>query len=347
MKLKIKEKINWGIIGLGNIAEIFTKSFKNLENAKLIAVASKNKHKLKKYSEKFNIKKEYCFNNYNEILACKEIDAIYIALPNSLHAEWIKNGLLSNMNILCEKPITTSYSELKKIHNILHQKKELLLVEGFMYLHHPIYNKILSLIKENAIGKINQISASFGNKIIKKYFFDLFGRYKINKEHRLYNKNLGGGAILDIGCYPASFLVFFSKIVFNKKNNIFKIKEKNNKYCNEVDIDSYIKMELPTEIKVNLSCSFIKNLSNKIEILGDKGNIKIFDPWHVRENKFYLNDKEHFVGSEYSDVYSLQISKISEIILSHKNRKIKKILPYNINNSLTLANLLDQWRCND
>ena len=83
------EKINWGILGLGEIAHKFSTSFLETTNAKLLAVASRNINKLKKFKEQFNIEPKYLFNSYEDLINCKEIDIVYIALPNSLHHDWI------------------------------------------------------------------------------------------------------------------------------------------------------------------------------------------------------------------------------------------------------------------
>ena len=83
------QKVNWGIIGLGKIALKFAKGFKNIDNAKLLGISSKDNEKLKKFKEDFKIENNFCFNNYENLLECKDIDIIYIALPNSLHHEWI------------------------------------------------------------------------------------------------------------------------------------------------------------------------------------------------------------------------------------------------------------------
>ena len=83
------QKVNWGIIGLGKIALKFAEGFKNIDNAKLLGISSKDNKKLKKFKEDLKIENNFCFNNYENLLECKDIDIIYIALPNSLHHEWI------------------------------------------------------------------------------------------------------------------------------------------------------------------------------------------------------------------------------------------------------------------
>ena len=100
----MKHIVKWGIIGLGNIAFEFAKSFYNSDNADLIAVASTSNEKLIKFKQNFNIEKENLYDSYQKLLENEDIDIVYIALPNSFHFEWILKALEKNKNILVEKP---------------------------------------------------------------------------------------------------------------------------------------------------------------------------------------------------------------------------------------------------
>ena len=90
------EKINWGIIGLGNIAHEFSKAFAQINNAKLLAISSKDANKLKKFSQQFNVESKFSFKNYQDLINCDEVDIVYIALPNSFHKQWILKAIENN-----------------------------------------------------------------------------------------------------------------------------------------------------------------------------------------------------------------------------------------------------------
>ena len=100
----MKHIVKWGIIGLGNIAFEFAKSFYNSDNADLIAVASRTNEKLIKFKQKFNINDENHYNYYEKILENDSIDIVYIALPNAFHFEWILKAIEKNKNVFVEKP---------------------------------------------------------------------------------------------------------------------------------------------------------------------------------------------------------------------------------------------------
>ena len=117
------KKVNWGIIGLGNAALEFAKSFERVTNGQLVAIASKNEHKLKQFQEKFKINKERSFKNYEDLLSSKEVEAIYISLPNSSHYKWSVNCIKKNKRLLVEKPATINLQEIQNIKKKLLGKK--------------------------------------------------------------------------------------------------------------------------------------------------------------------------------------------------------------------------------
>ena len=144
--------INWGIIGLGNVALEFANAFKDSNNAKLLGISSNNKNKIQKFMEKFNINKDYCFNKYEDLLNCEDIDIIYIALPNSMHKEWIEKSIEKKKNILIEKPAFMSLMETEIIKKKI-QNGNFFFSESFIYRYTPQIFKVLELLRNNTIGK--------------------------------------------------------------------------------------------------------------------------------------------------------------------------------------------------
>ena len=103
--------ISWGIIGLGRMANRFASAIGETQNAKLLGIASKNNYKLKSFGDLYNIKNNFRFQTYDEILNCKEINSVYISTLNNSHADIIIRAAKAKKHILCEKPITVSYPE--------------------------------------------------------------------------------------------------------------------------------------------------------------------------------------------------------------------------------------------
>ena len=138
------ENINWGILGLGDIAHTFSKGFEETSNAKLLAVASRDPEKLNKFKDKFNLENKFLFNDYEDLINCKEVDIIYIALPNFLHHDWVLNSIRKKKHILVEKPVTLNLKEIKNIKKNLNDEK-IFFEEAFMYRYHPVSYTHLTL----------------------------------------------------------------------------------------------------------------------------------------------------------------------------------------------------------
>ena len=335
------KRINWGIIGLGNIANRHLKSFEKSLNSKLKGVASRNLENLKNFKKKINADDKFCFDNYEDLIKRPEIDIVYIALPNSCHYEWINKCIDHDKHILVEKPITENFFQLEKIKNRLIQKKSnVSIYEGFMYKHHSQIKKVLDLVNNNEIGEIKKIVSSFGvNLLTKRYFWLFEKKKKIDKESRLFNKKLGGGCILDLGCYPVSFITmlleklnlinFESYKVLNKKVEIGET---------GVDIDSKIEMKVNGEIIIKLSSSFKKNIGSATEIHGSRGSIEILNTWTGSPNIIFKKEgsKNIIKFDQTEDIYFDQLNKISKDLLDKSNSQ-------NIDNMLLNMKIIDQW----
>ena len=162
-------KINWGIVGLGNVANSHLRTFKKLENARLKGIASRNSKNLKNFKKKIDIEDLFCFSNYEDLIKSSEIDIVYIALPNSYHYEWIDKCIDYRKHILVEKPITENFFQIEKIKNkLIKEKPKVSIYEGFMYKYHPHIKKVLELINNNEIGEITKIVSRFGINLLTK-----------------------------------------------------------------------------------------------------------------------------------------------------------------------------------
>ena len=335
------KRINWGIIGLGNIANHHLKSFKKLLNCKLKGIASRNLENLKNFKKNINVDEKFCFNNYEDLIKNSEIDIIYIALPNSCHYEWINKCIDYDKHILVEKPITENFFQLEKIKNKLLQKKsKVLIYEGFMYKYHSQIKKVLDLVNNNEIGEIEKIVSSFGvNLLTKKYFWIFKKKKKIDKESRLFNKKLGGGCILDLGCYPVSFItMLLEKLNFINFEDYKVLNKKVEIGETGVDIDSKIEMKVNGKITIKLSSSFKQNIGFATKIHGSRGSIEIINTWTGSPSIILKkeNNKNIIRFDQIDDIYFDQLNIISNDLLNKSNGQ-------NIDNMLLNMKIIDQW----
>ena len=338
------QKVNWGIIGLGAVAFKFAGGFKFLDKAKLLGIASKDSNKLNKFQEKFEIDNNYCFNNYENLLENSNIDIIYIALPTSFHHEWISKCLEKGKKVLVEKPATMNSSEIIDIKKNYFDK-EIFFSEAFMYMYHPQIKKTVELINEGEIGKLISMESSFGTDILtKKNFFGLKKKKRLNPENRIFNKKLGGGAILDLGCYPVSFSTLIASQI--SKINYDKVKVLNKKKeigSTDVDLDSYMELCFENNFISKVSASFTKNLGKKSKIIGTKGELYIKDTWLADPAIISVkNDSSKEVKiSSNQNIYSYEIDVMSQCIL---NDKKKTDFPGStIDDIIGNMKILDKW----
>ena len=334
--------VNWGIIGLGAIATKLANAIKLSSNARLLGVSSKNKDRIEYFKENFDIQNNYCFNNYEDLLNSKDIDIVYIALPNSLHFEWISRCIEKKKKVLVEKPAVLNFKEIDYIKNKI---GDIFFAEGFMYVYHPQILKVLSLIKEERIGRLISMESNFGIDIMnKKNFFGFKIKRKINEKNRLFNKELGGGAILDLGCYPVSFSSLIG--LFNQDNEYSKINVKNIRKeigNTGVDLNSSADLYFDNGFKSKIRASFNKNLGQRSFITGTEGVIILENTWTadkpIIEVKGKKNEKFHIESAK--NVYIYEIEALSKCIIENKNKPDFPGL--NLNDTLRNTKILDEW----
>ena len=321
--------IKWGIVGLGNMANVFANAINTTENSKLISVASNSKNKLNVFQKKFKIKNENVHSNYKDLIKSKNIDAIYISTLNNTHVDLILECAENNKKILCEKPIGLDLGQanlaLKSIN-----KNKIQFYEAIAYRSHIQTEKIIKLININEIGEILKIEAFFGFKV-----------KRINKESRLFSKDLGGGAILDVGCYPISFFNLFCK----QNEQLKFIKSQGTFSSTGVDDHSEAQLLIGKNIEAYCKVSLKENLINSCKIYGTKGTINIPSPWLPAQKTYIEIENKNsyykkFITSK-KNLYATQIDTISGLFL----KKITNQKNYvNINESVKIMKILDEWK---
>ena len=312
--------ISWGIIGFGRMGRQYVDCFKTKSDLfKLSGISSKTSSNIKEFN---------FYNSYEDLIKVKEIDAIYISTLNNTHRDLVILANNYNKKILCEKPLGINFSEVQELHSLLKKKEEIFL-EAIAYRAHPIIPTIFEILKDKEIGQLKKIESNFGFKV-----------RKIKKESRLFNKEVGGGAILDLGCYPLSFFN-----LFDKKNDI-KVIRSNFKLCEtDVDIDGEISLKINNKIDAIGKVSLRENLDNKCRIYCENAIITIPSPWLPTDKTFIeIETKSRYFKkliSSDKNVYQ-HLLEASSIFFSKKNEKSKFLV--GIDESLKISKIIDLWK---
>ena len=335
--------INWGFIGLGNASLNLAKEFKKISNARLLSVASHTKEKRDFFKRKYHLKDQNIFSNYNDIFKNKDIEIIFIGLPNSFHEEYCLKALNNNKHVLVEKPLTNNIVSLEKIKKRF-LKKNLLLEEGTAYKFHPFYHKVLKIINRVDYANILEIKSNFGNDALggKKLFSFRFK--KVNHNKRIFNKSLLGGSILDGGIYPVSILIDIFNL-FNK-NLIKNLKIINCKKSISKDIDLSSTLNfLVDNVKVKLKSSLIEKLDNDLIIYTNDQIIKLNGIFNISSNSYITHQNgeeiQKIKNIDNENSYFYEIKTISDILLNQSN--FKKIANNSFNKIENNIKLLSRW----
>src|SRR5581483_4245678 len=198
---RMSKKLAWGIIGTGRIAGIFAQGLAESKTGTLLAVGSRSQAAADTFGETWQAPRRY--GSYEQLLADKDVEAVYIATPHPWHAEWAIKAAEAGKHILCEKPLALNFPEAMAIVEAA-RRNDVFLMEAFMYRCHPQTAKLIELIRSGAIGQVRVIQASFS-------FHSHF-----SPESRLLNNALGGGGILDVGCYCASMVRLIAGVATGK-----------------------------------------------------------------------------------------------------------------------------------
>ena len=187
------KEYNWAVLGAGVIAnETATAMAKN--GRRLYAVGNRTHEKAVAFAEKYGIEKVY--NDFNDMFTDPDIDIIYITTPHNTHIDFMKKAIENKKHILVEKSITLNSDELSEAVKLA-RKNGVVIGEAMTIYHMPIFKELKKILDSDELGRVNLITANFGS----------FKPYDMN--NRFFNRNLAGGAMLDIGVYALSFVRYF------------------------------------------------------------------------------------------------------------------------------------------
>jgi dihydrodiol dehydrogenase / D-xylose 1-dehydrogenase (NADP) len=270
-------KIKWGILGPGEIANDFVKALKVLPEAEIFAVASREKNRALGFGKQYGINENKCYGSYEELLKDNEVDAVYIAVPHVFHKELSLKSLKYGKAVLCEKPVAMNEKEIVEVVEMA-DKNSLFFMEAMWTRFLPVMKKVQQWVRNGNIGKLQIIQADFG-----------FKGYK-DPEGRLFNKRLGGGALLDVGIYTISL----SSYLFGNIPEIIKSAA----FIGDTEIDEQTSISFSYKDGgiASLYCSINANTPQQAHIIGDKGRIFVPDFWKAERATLFAGGQEETIN---------------------------------------------------
>jgi len=244
--------IKWGIIGTGKIAYDVGFAIQAQASCQMVAVGSRKIENAEKYARRLKLTAYY--DDYDRVLGRDDVDIVYIATPNALHADLIEKALRQGKHVLCEKPMTLRAHRLRQLKELATQRR-LFLMEAMWTLFLPSVRRFLSDVKQ--VGNIRLIRGSMGFPLAKE---------------RCFRKDLGGGCIFDLGVY----LVSLTYAVLGTPDQFYaqKISRRG-----DVETSATISLQYGRTALADLLCSYDAHLENTFSVYGDKGALTLEAPF--------------------------------------------------------------------
>ncbi|XP_078000325.1 putative oxidoreductase ORF334 [Glandiceps talaboti] len=245
--------LKWGVLSCSNINKRFIPALKQCARSELVAIASRDIQKAQSHAKEYHIPKAY--GSYQDLLNDKEINVVYIPLPNSMHAEWTVKAAQSGKHCLVEKPLVTKVSDVELLQSAAKENK-VTIVEAQVHPHHPQFLAIKDKLQSGIIGEIVHMSGG--------YDFRFVG----SSDAIINRPELYGGSLWSVGCYPVMFML---ALMDSAPQTVTAFKQTTK---SGVDALFHGLMQYDSGVQGSVTSSIISPTSTSFEIAGTKGRIK-------------------------------------------------------------------------
>jgi xylose dehydrogenase (NAD/NADP) len=288
----VVEPVRLGILSTAHINRLVIPMAHESERIELVAVASRDQSRADEYAREWGI--EHAYSSYDALLADSDIEAVYISLPNSLHCEWSIRSVEAGKHVLCEKPMSRRASEVEEAFEAA-ERAQRILMEAFMYRHHPQITRLVQLVGEGAIGELKLVRSCFS-----------YGLY--DTENIRLRTDVEGGSLMDVGCY----CVNASRMLCGEPERVF-----GEQVVGPTGTDWVFAalLRFPGDVLALFDCGTSLSDRDELEAIGSEGSLFLDDPWHAtspvielrREDGVeridfeaadpYLHELENFAGA--------------------------------------------------
>jgi len=274
------------------INDLFLAGARQADDLEIVAVASREPAVAERYARERGIPRAH--GAYGELLADPQIEVVYISLPNSLHVEWTMRALHAGKHVLCEKPLTRRAADVRHAFDLA-QRRGLVLMEGFMYRHHPQTRRLLELVDGGAIGCLRMIRGAFS--------------FVASAPDVRLSAALGGGALMDVGCY----CVNGARMLGGEPE---RVAAEQSIGGDGVDVAFAATMRFRGEVLAHFDAGLALAPRDEFELVGDGGVLFLDDPWHCRTPLIELRrgGAVERIEIEPADPYRLEAENMSAAV---------------------------------
>jgi len=250
-------ELRWGILGPGRIAPRLVRAIHASSRGSLVAVASRDADRAAAFAVAHGIPRS--FGSNDALLAASDVDAVYVALPNHLHAEWTIRALEAGKHVLCEKPLALTVADVDAIATAADRAGRIA-VEAFMYLHHPQILRAVDLARGGALGRLELVNGTFS------FFLTQVGDPRVDPA-------MGGGSLWDVGCYPVSFA---RRIAGEEPERVAALARFDERGVDRTFIGQ---MRFPSGLLAQFDSGFAAPDRQRIEIVGGDATLMLDNPF--------------------------------------------------------------------
>jgi len=287
------DPVRWGIVSTAAINRRLLPAFRASPELELVAVASRSQERADAYARTEGI--PHAHGSYEALLADPGVEAVYISLPNSLHVDWSIRALEAGKHVLCEKPLDARPSEVARAFDAA-ERAGLVLMEAFMYRHHPQTALALELVQSGAIGDLRLIRSSFG--------FTIDGLENVRLQ-----PDLDGGALMDVGCYCVSM----SRLLGGEADAVTGRAVTG---PSGVDMRFAGVLSLPGDVLAHFDCGFDVPGGSFVEVVGSEGAMRIPRPFLINDAVIELvrGGAVERIDAPEADSYLVQLENMAEAV---------------------------------
>jgi D-xylose 1-dehydrogenase (NADP+, D-xylono-1,5-lactone-forming) len=251
--------VSLGFLSTARINELLLKGGRASQRVRVLAVASREHDRAAAYARTHEIERAY--GSYEELLADPDVEAVYVPLPNSLHVDWSLRALAAGKHVLCEKPFSRRPDDVEHAFDAA-ERAGLVLMEAFMYRHHPQTARVEELVRRGAIGRLRTIRAV--------HSFDVF-QSRGSQDIRL-RADLDGGALMDVGCY----CVNSARLLAGEPERVWGERSLGE---SGVDVTFHGVLRFAGDVVAQFHSSLGLPARQELELLGDEGTLLVEAPW--------------------------------------------------------------------